>query len=437
VLPITIAPPPYATQLACAPVVIDHHESGPGQDMDITDDDGDTWMRPSMFGEAATPLPAPSPAPLVHTLTIPVEEAPKHTHENGSAQQSTAIAAHAPTPALRQTRGSLDLDLCKKLRTSRLPYGSHPSADPLAPSTNRWVGRLRRGVELGRGFTDAHRSVRSKNIARASLLHKRSLLRKKVAARPPKPQYLDSPIPPHVDDQPKAADPVPVAPVDLPSNQKKRTYYDRLRVTRASPYSQRGPSEVSLLACKQVPKSASLRKAFIWQCHLAARDRRAAGTDGRISVIYQNDPITGQQAVAGSRQQPAPSQRKAPAGDHVYPRRKRPTAADFIRAEDAEKEKETLDATVDALQSMGLKSEASIPASSSYALAPDAPESSSMPSSSSVVQDPGFNQDQAQLLLEDIFEDFEKNQNGLVALLSPSLSSSDSSSDLDSEPDDD
>jgi hypothetical protein len=379
-------------------------------------------MRPSMFGGAATPLPGPAPAPVTQILTIPVEDAPQHTHGDGSTQPSTVIVSRAPTPILGPTRGTLDLNLCKKLRSSRLPYGAHPSVAPLAPSVNRWAGRLRGGVELGRGFTDAHRSVRNNNIARASLLYKRSLLRKKVAARPPKPQHLDNTTPPHVDDQPKAADPVPVAPVDLPSSQKKkRTYYDRLLVTRASPYSQRGPSEVSLLAFKEVPKSASLRKAFIWQCHLAARDRRAAGTDGRSSVIYQNDPITGQQAVAGSRQRPAFSQRKAPVGDHVYPRRKRPTAADFIRAEDAEKEKETLDATVDALQSMGLKSEASIPASSSYALAPDAPESSSMLSSSSVVQDPEFNQDQAQLLLEDIFEDFEKNQNGLVALLSPSV----------------
>ena len=332
-------------------------------------------------------------------------------------QQPTVIVARAPTPALGPIRGSFDLDICEKLRTSRLPYGPHPSAVPLTPSVNRWVGRLRGGVELGRGFTDAHRSARNKNIARISMLHKCSLLCKKVAARPPKPQYLDKPIPPHVDDQPKATDPVPVAPVDRSSQKKKRTYYGRLHVTRASPYSQRGPSEVPLLACKEVLKYASLRKASIWQCHLAARDRGAAGTDGRINVVYQKDPITGQQAVAGSRQQPAPSQRKTPVGDHVYPRRKRPTAANFIRAKGPEKEG-TLDATADALQSMGLKSEASIPASSnpassSYALAPGAPESSSMPSSSSVVQDPEFNQDQAQLFLEDISEAARRTKTAL------------------------
>ena len=58
-LPITMAPPPYVPKLVCAPAVIDRHESGPDQDMDITDDDGDTWIHPSMFGEATTPLPDP------------------------------------------------------------------------------------------------------------------------------------------------------------------------------------------------------------------------------------------------------------------------------------------------------------------------------------------------------------------------------------------
>jgi hypothetical protein len=172
------------------------------------------------------------------------------------------------------------------------------------------------------------------------------------------------------------------------------------------------------MACKEIPESASPKKAFIWQCHFAARDRRAAGTEGRIGVIYQNDPTTGQQVVSGPQRQPASLQRKAPVGGHVYPRRKRPTAADFIRAEDMEKEKNVLDAAVDSLRSMGLDSENSVSAFSSSASAPDAPETSPTTSSSSVTQGLEFHQDQAQLLLEDIFEDYEKKHIGLAVSFS-------------------
>jgi hypothetical protein len=41
-----------------------------------------------------------------------------------------------------------------------------------------------------------------------------------------------------------------------------------------------------LMACKTSPQSASFIKAFIWQHHFVARDRRASGRDRRISVIY-------------------------------------------------------------------------------------------------------------------------------------------------------
>jgi len=231
----------------------------------------------------------------------------------------------------------------------------------------------------------------------------------------------------------------------LYAQKKARTYHDRLHVARASPFSQRGPSEVSLLASKVAPKSSSSRKAFILQHHFEARDRRTAGLEGRTRVIRQNNPTAGQQAVAGSHQRSAPPQGKALSGDYVCPRRKRKTAADFIRAEDAEKEKETLEAAVDSLQSLGLNSEASVPASSSFVLA----SSSSVPASSSsvpasdppvpsptdlspsVAQDPQFNQDQAQLFLEDIFEDCEQKQSGLAAVFSSSSSGSGSDSDSD------
>ena len=436
-----IAPPP--PHIAHVPVVIDHHQPGLDQYMDITDDDGYSRMGPCDFGEAATPR-EPVPAPLVQTLVSPAEGTPQCAYRTELVRWPAVAVACAPTFTAGPTRGFLNLDagrLRKKVRASRLPYGPHPSVTPLAPSQNRWVVRLRRSVHPRRkGPTDTHRSARDNSIARASRLQKRSLLCKKFPARPQKPQYLENPTPPRVDDQPKAAN--PTASVDSPSAQKKgRTYFDRLHETRASPFSQRGPSEVSILACKVVPKSVSPRKAFILQRHLTARDRRATGTDGRTGFAYQTHPSAGQQTDHGPQQRPAPSQRKAPVGDHVYPRRKRQTAADFIRAEDAEKEKETLDAAADALQSMGLNSEAFVPASSSSVSVSDAPVSSSMALPSSVMQGPEFNQDQAQLLLEDIFEDLvedcAKKQSGLVDSFPSSSPSSGSSSDPGSESDDD
>jgi hypothetical protein len=184
------------------------------------------------------------------------------------------------------------------------------------------------------------------------------------------------------------------------------------------------------MACKVIPKSASVRKAFIWQRHFTARDRRTAGLDGRISVVYQKDLVTGQQTVVRFEEQPALSQPKASLGDHISPRRNRPTAADFIRAEDAEKEKEALDAALDGLKSMGLNSDASVsPVSVSES------ETSAPAATSATTKDPEFHRDQAQLLLEDFFEDFEK-QTDLAAsssLTSGSDSDSDSGSDSDSD----
>ena len=462
---VTIPPLPQIARPTFAPVLIGHYNKPePNQDMDVVDDDGDSWMRPSWFGETITPQepakippvqvfmtppgpisvppvqtpvtppvqtpvtpPGPAPLPPVQTLVVPAVHAPQRTHVITPAQQPTV----SPNWWLLDPA---TLRFCKKVRASRLPYGSHRSIASLAPSQNRWVGRLRRSVQPGRsGSTSARNDARNKDIARASRLEKRSLLRKKLAARPPK-QRTEKPTPRRVDDQSKAGNPTALA--GSSSAQKKaRTYYDRLYVTRASPLSQRGPSEVSLLACKVAPKSASLRKAFILERHLAARDRRAAGTEGRARVVHQNGPTAGQQTIAGAQHQATLLHRKAPVGDHVYPRRKRKTAADFIRAEDAEKEKEALDAAADALQSMGLNSEASTPASSSSVSEPDAPLSNPTASSSSVTQDPEFNQDQAQLLLEDIFEDFEQKQNGLAVSFSSSSASSGSGSDPDSDDD--
>jgi len=424
---VPFVPLPHIAQPTFAPVLIDHdNESEADQGMDIVDDDGDSWMRPGEIKEEVTP-PDSAPVPLAQTLVIPANDVPQPTNVIGPEQQ----------PTVGQTWELLDPNarrLRKKARASRLPYGPHTSVAPLAPSMNRLVVRLRGSIQLRRsGPTPARRYTRNKDIARVARLEKRSTLRKNLAARPQKPQCSRESAPLRVDKQPKDADPTPL--VDPLSTQKKaRTYYDRLHVTRASPFSQHGPSEVSLLACKAVPKATSFRKAFILQRHFEARDRRAAGLDGRTSIIRQNDPTADQQTVAGSQQRSAPLQGKAPVSDYVCPRRKRKTAADFIRAEDAEKEKETLDAAADALQSMGLNSDASVPVPSSSVLVSDTPVPSPTAPSSSVTQNPEFNQDQAQLLLEDIFEDCEKKRGGLAAAFSsPSpLSGSGSDSDSDS-----
>ena len=553
---VIVTPPPHVPQPTFAPVLTHHHNESESDDgMDIVDDDGDSWMRPSGFGEATAP-PEPAPVPLVRTLVIPPKPAPALTIPPGPARvslvqtlvtppepapappvQSLVIPPHAPvhlgqtlvvppnlaapappvqtlvippgpapvplvaslvippelTPApsavqapmilpgpapaplvstlaippvqapvipipaegaplrthvigpaqqstIGPTWGLLDPNahrLCKKVRASRLPYGLHPSVAPLAPSLNRWVGRLRRSVQTRRrGSTYTRHSTRNKDIARASMLGERSLLRKKIAARGPKPRCLEKPTLLRFDDQPTAAN--PTALVDSSSVQKKpRTYYDRLRMTRASPFSQRGPSEVSVLARRGVPELTSFRKAFILQRHSAARDRRAAGIDGRVIIIHQNDLAAGHQTVTGPHQQPALVQRRTPVSDHVYPRRKRKTAADYIRAEDAEKEKEILDAATDALQSMGLNSEASAPAPSSSTSTADLPASNPVPVSATVTQDPEFNQDQAQLFLEDIFEGCENKQAGLAPSFSSSSSLPGSSSDPDSDSGDD
>ena len=416
---VPFVPLPHTAQPTLVPVLINHRdESESDQGMDIVDDDGDSWMCPGGTGEEITP-PEPAPAPLVQTLVIPTNDVPQRTHVIGPQRPTVGPTWELLDPDARRLR--------KKVHSSRLPYGSRSSVAPLAPSTNRWVGRLRR--RRNSSIRSRHHA-RNKDIARAGRLEKRSLLRKRLAARPPKQQSSEGPTLLCVDEQPKVADPTPL--VDPSSIQKKaRTYYDRLHVTRASPFSQHGPSEVSLLACKAIPKSASLRKAYILQRHFEARDRRAAGLDGRTNAIRQNDPTAGQQTVAGSQQRSAPLQGKAPVGDYVCPRRKRKTAADYIRAEDAEKENETLDAAADAFQSMGLNSETSVPASSSSVPASDVPVPSPTALSSSVTQDPEFNQDQAQLFLEDIFEDCEKKHSGLVAPFTSS-SSSGSSSDSDS-----
>jgi len=424
---VPFVPLPHIPQPTLAPVLINHHnESESDQGMDIVDDDGDSWMRPGGIGEEITP-PEPAPVPLVQTLVIPANDVPQPTHVIGPAPQRPTVG---PTWELLDPNARR---LCKKARASRLPYGPHPSVAPLAPSTNRWVGRLRGSVQPRRsGATSSRQCTRNKDIARAARLEKRSLLRKKLAVRPPRPQCLKEPTLLRVDEQPKIAYPTPlVDPLPTQNLKKGRTYYDRLHVTRASPFSQHGPSEVSLMARKAVPKSTPFRKAFILQRHFEARDRRAAGLDGRINGIRQNDLTAGQQTVAGSQQRSAALQGKAPVGDYICPRRKRTTAADFIRAEDAEKEKEVLDAAADALQSMGLNSEASVPAPSSSVSAPDVPVSSPTTTSSSVTQDPEFDQAQAQLLLEDIFEGFEAEQTGLPAALSSSSSGSSPASDDD------
>ena len=99
-------------------------------------------------------------------------------------------------------------------------------------------------------------SGRNKNLAGTSMLQRRSLLRKKAAARPPNLHCSEKPPSSQVDGQLEAAD--LIVPVDVPSPQKRgRSYFDRLYVNYVSPFSQRGPSEVSLMACKGIPKSAS------------------------------------------------------------------------------------------------------------------------------------------------------------------------------------
>lgn len=440
--PITIAPQLHIAQPNCAHTPADHL-SGSDQYMDITDEDGDSWMHPSGFGEAIT-LPEPAPQALAQAMVASAEGTPQCAHGTSLTQYEPVVVACDTTPAVGPTRGPLGLNayqMRKKVRAYRLHYGPHLS--PLAPSPNRKAVRLYRTVGLRkRGPIFNPPSTRNNNLARISMLQKRALLRKKAAARSLNPPLLEKSSTPQVDDQPKAMDPIipvdpitpmdPVAPVDPPSPQKKgRSYFDRLYVNRTSPFSQHSPSEISLMACKVIPKSASLKKAFIWQRHFAARDRRTAGTDGRIGVFYENDPTTSQQVVAGSQRQPTPLQRKTPAGDHVYLSRKRPTVADFIRAEDVEREKEILDAATDALQSMDLNSGNFISAFSTSGPAYNALETSPLTSSSYVTQDLEFHRDQAQLLLEDIFEDREKKQNCLMASVSSLFSSDPDSEDED------
>ena len=405
--PVTIAP-----QLHIQPTynhAFTAHQPGSDEHMDITDGDGDSWMRPNEFGQKAT-LPELIPQTLAQTIVTPAEGAPWGTRGDVPAQQPAVAVVYDQAPAAGPTP---------------------------APSANRRLVHLRGKIIPRRGVASNPLSTRSKNLSRASALQKFSSMRRKAAARSPRTERLERPIIPRVDDHAEATDPLalvhppfPVATADLPSPQrKKRSYFDRLNANRVSPLSQRGPSEVSLMGCKAVPKSASLRKAFIWQRHFAARDRRAAGTDGRINIIYQNDPTTGYQVVTGSQRKPA--QPKASSGDHFScPRRKRPTAADFIRAEDAEKEEEILDSAVDALQSMGLNSENSVLVTSGSESASDALGTGPTPSLSSVTQDLEFHQDQAQLLLEDIFENFEEEQDRLATSV-PSDFSSDTDSGLE------
>jgi hypothetical protein len=49
--PMTIGPQLYVSQRTCAHLYTDH-QSGSDQHMDITDEGGGSWMRPSGFGEA-------------------------------------------------------------------------------------------------------------------------------------------------------------------------------------------------------------------------------------------------------------------------------------------------------------------------------------------------------------------------------------------------
>lgn len=182
------------------------------------------------------------------------------------------------------------------------------------------------------------------------------------------------------------------------------------------------------MACKVTQKSASPRKAFIWQRQFAARDRRADGTEGRISVIYQSDPATGECTVAGSERQPVPLQRKIPVDNKVSPRQKRLTVVEFIRAEDGEKERDVFNAAADALQSMGLNPEVSVSASPSSGSTAGAPTATPETHLSSTLQDLGFHKDKAQLFLEAIFENHQKQDIPLDALSSSSSSGSDSNS---------
>jgi hypothetical protein len=57
------------------------------------------------------------------------------------------------------------------------------------------------------------------------------------------------------------------------------------RGARASPFSQRGPSEVSLMACRVTPKSASVEKALILEHHFAARRCGADQRHLRTKII--------------------------------------------------------------------------------------------------------------------------------------------------------
>lgn len=405
----------HISQSSYAPISVDCNHSEAEQQMDVTDDDGDSWMRPSEFRESPTSM-EPALSSLISAIVMTVHEAPLCADKDESMQDLTVITAHSLLPSPHSTWGLRFRSPKAYLRRSS--YGPRPSVALPASPSNGLPGHSRRGTRPRRCYAHPYISTRNKDTARASASRKRFLLRQKVATRSTKQE----PVPPQTNDQLKPAG--SIAPADPLSPQKKaRSYFYRLNTTRASPLSQRGPSEVSLMACKVIPKSASVRKAFIWQRHFTARDRRTAGLDGRISVVYQKDLATGQQTAVRFEEQPAFSQPKAPLGHHVSPRRNRPTAADFIRAEDAEKEKEALDG----LKSMGLNSDASIsPVSVSES------ETSAPAATSATTKDPEFHRDQAQLLLEDFFEDFEK-QTDLTASSSSLSSSSDSGSDSDSD----
>ena len=211
--PATIAPQFHIAQEACTRIFTDH-QPGSDQHMDITDEDGDSWMRPSGFGEAIT-LPEPATQILVEII-MTEESTPQCTYDSDPVQKLAAIVAYNQTSAVGPTSGPPDLGarrLHEKARVYRLPYGSHSLISPLAPSPNPKVVRLRRRAELRSGSsTSSPLSARNKNLMCASMLRKRFLLRKEAAARPPNPQCSEASTS-RVDDQPEAVD--LIAPVNL------------------------------------------------------------------------------------------------------------------------------------------------------------------------------------------------------------------------------
>ena len=146
----TIALGLHTVQATCAQDLTEH-QSGSEEYMDITDEDGDSWMRPSEFGEIDA-LQEPALQTTIQTVATPAEATLQCTHVNRPAQQTTVVA-YNPTPAVGPTRGlpgSHSNRLHRKDRACRLSYRPYPSVSLAVPSPNRKPVRSRGIDEPGR-----------------------------------------------------------------------------------------------------------------------------------------------------------------------------------------------------------------------------------------------------------------------------------------------